>query len=64
MTPYGFGPGFSRGLFRVFGTSRVWVPLKSINGDILWPFLMSFEVLSHLDFIDIPKPSLGLSTLP
>jgi hypothetical protein len=25
----------TKGLFRVFGTSRVWVPLKSINGDIL-----------------------------
>jgi hypothetical protein len=25
---------------------------------------MSFEVFSHLGFIDTPKPSLGLSTLP
>jgi hypothetical protein len=25
---------------------------------------MSFEVFSHLVFIDTPKPSLGLSTLP
>jgi hypothetical protein len=40
------------------------MPHKSINGDILWPFLMSFEVFSHLGFIDTPKPSLGLSTLP
>jgi hypothetical protein len=40
------------------------MPLKSINGDILLPFLMSFEVFSHLGFIDTPKPSLGLSTLP
>jgi hypothetical protein len=40
------------------------VPLKSINGDILWPFLMSFEVFSHLGFIDTLKTSLGLSTLP
>jgi hypothetical protein len=25
---------------------------------------MSFEVFSHLGFIDTPKPSLGLSTQP
>jgi hypothetical protein len=25
---------------------------------------MSFGVFSHLGFIDTPKPSLGLSTLP
>jgi hypothetical protein len=30
-----FSPGFSRGLFRVFGTSRVWISLKFTNGDIL-----------------------------
>jgi hypothetical protein len=35
ITPYGFNLGFSRGLFRVSGTSRVWMPLKSIHGDIL-----------------------------
>jgi hypothetical protein len=27
--------GFSRGLFRIFGTFRVWMPLKSIKCDIL-----------------------------
>jgi GT2 family glycosyltransferase len=32
---YGFSPGFLRGLFRVFGTSRVWMLLKSIPVDIL-----------------------------
>jgi hypothetical protein len=35
ITPKGFSPWFFRGLFRVFGTSRVWMPLKPINGDIL-----------------------------
>jgi hypothetical protein len=35
ITPYGFSPGFFRGLFRVFGTSRVGMLLKSIHGDIL-----------------------------
>jgi hypothetical protein len=40
------------------------MPLKSINGDILWLFLMSFDVFSHLGFIDTSKPNLGLSTLP
>jgi hypothetical protein len=40
------------------------MPLKSIDGDILFPFLMSFEVFSLLGFIDTPNPSLGLSTLP
>jgi hypothetical protein len=63
ITPYGFNPGFSRGLFRVFGTSSVWVPLKSINGDILRLFLMSFEVFSHLGCVYTSNPSLGLSTL-
>jgi hypothetical protein len=33
--PLGFSPGFSRGLFKVFGTYRVWMLLKSIHGDIL-----------------------------
>jgi hypothetical protein len=35
ITPYGFNSGFSRGLFRVFGTFRVWMPHKSIKCDIL-----------------------------
>jgi hypothetical protein len=34
-TPHGFSLGFLRGLFRVFGASRVWMLLKSIPGDIL-----------------------------
>jgi hypothetical protein len=33
--PLGFSPGFFRGLFKVFGTSRVWISLKFINDDIL-----------------------------
>jgi hypothetical protein len=32
ITPLGFQ---SRVLFSVSGSSRVWMPLKSINGDIL-----------------------------
>jgi hypothetical protein len=63
ITPWGFSLGFSRVLFRVFGTSRVWMPLKSINGDILWSLLINFEVLSYLGFVYSSKPSLGLSTL-
>jgi hypothetical protein len=35
LAPYGFNLGFSKGLLRVFGTFRVWMPLKSIKGDIL-----------------------------
>jgi hypothetical protein len=35
ITPLGFSLGFSRGLFRAFGTSRVWMPHHSINGEIL-----------------------------
>jgi hypothetical protein len=27
--------GFFRGLFRIFGASRVWMLLKCIHGDIL-----------------------------
>jgi hypothetical protein len=33
--PLGFQYRFSRGLFRVFGTSRVWMLLKFIHGVIL-----------------------------
>jgi hypothetical protein len=52
ITPYGFNPGFFRGLFRVSGTSRIWVLSNIIKGDILCPFLISFENLTHLGFID------------
>jgi asparagine N-glycosylation enzyme membrane subunit Stt3 len=62
--PLGFQSGFSRGLFRVFGISRVWISLKFFNGDILLSLLISFEVLFCLGFVYPSKPSLGLSTVP
>ena len=49
--------------FRPF-SSLVLGSLKSIKDDILWSFLMNFEVLSYLGFIFTHKPHLGWSTLP
>jgi hypothetical protein len=45
--PLGFQSRVFRGLFRVFGTSRVGMLLKSIHGDILWLLQLSFEVFSY-----------------
>jgi hypothetical protein len=56
LAPYGSNLGFSTGLFRVFGTFRVWMPLKSFQEDILGSFLISFEVFSCLGFPYIHKP--------
>jgi hypothetical protein len=57
--PLGFSPSFSRGLFRVSGTSRVWILLMLINGDILCLCLMSFEVFSYYALFTLLSPVQG-----
>jgi hypothetical protein len=60
LSPLGFN---SRVLFEVFDTSRVWISHKSIQGDILWLFQLSFEVLFCLSLICSITPNIGLSSL-
>jgi hypothetical protein len=63
FSPLGFNYRVFRVLFEVFDTSRVWISHKSIQGDILWLFQLSFEVFFCLSLICSITPNLGLSSL-